>query len=87
MIVSLIQIVQTLSWLFTIVLLADVIVAYFLPPFNPIRSFLDRIIQPLLRPIQRILPSFGGLDFSPLVLLLLVQVLERVLVSLLVGLG
>lgn len=35
---------------------------------------LDRITEPLYRPIRRILPDFGGLDFSPLVVLLLIYV-------------
>ena len=37
-------------------------------------SALDRITEPLYRPIRRILPDFGGLDFSPLVVLLLIYV-------------
>jgi len=49
---------------------------------NGVRTFavaLDRITAPLYRPIRRILPDFGGLDFSPLVILLLIEVIERVL--------
>jgi YggT family protein len=40
---------------------------------------LDRITAPLYRPIRRILPDFGGLDFSPLVILILIQVIKRLL--------
>ena len=40
---------------------------------------LDRITEPLYRPIRRIMPDFGGIDFSPLVLLLLIQVLRMLL--------
>lgn len=40
---------------------------------------LDRITAPLYRPIRRILPDFGGLDFSPLVILLLIEVIEKLL--------
>ena len=42
-----------------------------------VRNFaaaLDRITEPLYRPIRRILPDFGGLDFSPVVILLLISV-------------
>jgi len=35
---------------------------------------LDRITEPLYRPIRRVLPDFGGIDFSPLVVLLLLRV-------------
>jgi YggT family protein len=44
------------------------------------RSFLtalDRITEPLYRPIRRILPDFGGIDFSPLVVLLLIIIARR----------
>jgi YggT family protein len=37
------------------------------------------LVEPLLRPIRRILPTVGGLDLSPMVLLLLIKVLEMVL--------
>jgi YggT family protein len=40
---------------------------------------LDRITEPLYRPIRRILPDFGGIDFSPLIVLLLIQVLRMLL--------
>ena len=38
-----------------------------------IGDFLYRVTEPLLRPIRRVLPSFGGVDLSPLVLILLLQ--------------
>lgn len=40
---------------------------------------LDTITEPLYRPIRRILPDFGGIDFSPLVVLLAIQALRIVL--------
>ena len=40
---------------------------------------LDRFLDPLYRPIRKILPDFGGLDFSPLVLLLIISLLSRVI--------
>ena len=49
---------------------------------NGVRTFavaLDRITAPLYRPIRRLLPDFGGLDFSPLIILLLIQVIEKLL--------
>ena len=40
---------------------------------------LDRITAPLYRPIRRVLPDFGGIDFSPLVLLILIQIVQMLL--------
>jgi YggT family protein len=47
-----------------------------------IRTFLDalnRFLEPLYRPVRKILPDFGGIDFAPLVVLLLIQVLRMLL--------
>lgn len=38
-----------------------------------IGDFLYRVTEPALRPIRRVLPNFGNIDISPLILLLLVQ--------------
>jgi YggT family protein len=40
---------------------------------------LDRITAPLYRPIRKVLPDFGGIDFAPLVVLILIQVLQILL--------
>lgn len=47
---------------------------------------LDRMVEPLFRPIRRILPDFGGLDFSPLVVLLIIKALQIVIRSTLMDL-
>ena len=49
---------------------------------NGVRAFvnaLDRLTAPLYRPIRRFLPDFGGIDFSPLVVLLLIMVVQKLL--------
>ena len=57
---------------------------------NGVRAFLsaiDRMTAPLYRPIRRILPDFGGLDFSPIVLLLTIQILRMLLRGVAADLG
>jgi YggT family protein len=49
-----------------------------------VRSFaqaLERITGALYRPIRKLLPDFGGIDFSPLVVLILIQVADMLLVG------
>jgi YggT family protein len=78
--------VLVLQWLITgltILILADVLVSFVLDPFHPVRRNLDAIVRPLLTPIRRILPPVGMLDFSPFVLLILVQVVGAFLLQLL----
>lgn len=41
---------------------------------------LDKITEPIYRPVRRMLPDFGGLDFAPLVVLILISVL-KILIS------
>jgi YggT family protein len=42
-------------------------------------DFLYRITEPVLRPIRDMLPSFGGIDISPVILILLIILIERVI--------
>ena len=48
---------------------------------------LDRMTAPLYRPIRKILPDFGGLDFSPIVVLLLIYVLRILLAGVAADVG
>lgn len=43
---------------------------------------LEKITEPLYRPIRRILPDFGGIDFSPFVVLILISILRMLLAGL-----
>ncbi len=77
---------QAISWfsqLIVILVLAHVILSYFMSPYHPIRSFVDRMVEPLLAPIRRVVPLVGMFDFSPIILIILVQLIARVLISLL----
>ena len=46
-----------------------------------IGDFLYRVTEPALRPIRRLLPNLGGIDLSPLILLLLLQAARMILSS------
>ncbi len=83
MIWFLIQLIQALSTLLVIVVIVDVVLSYFLSPFHPVRSALDRIVEPLLAPIRRVVPPVQMIDFSPIVLIILIQVVEWVLIAVL----
>lgn len=77
---------QAISWfsqLVVILVLAHVILSYFMSPYHPIRSFVDRMVEPLLAPIRRVVPLVGMFDFSPIILIILVQLISRFIISLL----
>ena len=77
------MILQVLVW----IIIAQVIISW-LVAFNVINTSsnfvrtlldaLDRLTAPLYRPIRKIMPDFGGIDFSPIVLILAIQILRKV---------
>ena len=83
----LIAIVNYVSLALSILLIAYVILSYFMDPYHPVRNTIEGMVNPILNPIRRVLPRTGMLDFSPLVALILVQILEFILRSLLISLG
>jgi YggT family protein len=70
--------------IYSLVVIVEVILTFFLPIYHPLRSFLHRLVEPALAPIRRLLPQTGMVDFSPLVLILLLQLIDILLVNLLV---
>jgi len=68
-------IVSVVEQALVLLILLKIILSYFLDPFHPIRQSIDRLIEPLLKPIRDIVPSFGRFDFSPVILMILVQLL------------
>ncbi len=66
-----------------LLVLASVIMSYFVSPYNRLRMMVDGLVEPLLAPIRRVLPSIGAFDFSPLVLIILVQLVMGVLINIL----
>lgn len=81
----LIYLINLLARILTLLVLAQAIMSYFVSPYHPVRQALDRLLDPLYAPIRRILPQTGMIDFSPLVLIILVQVVAWLLVNILVS--
>lgn len=50
--------------------------------YHPAVHFVYRVTSPILDPIRRLTPSAGGLDLSPLVAILLLELVQRVLIEL-----
>ena len=77
------MILQILVW----VIIAQVILSW-LVAFNVVNTSsnfvrtmlegLDRLTAPMYRPIRRIMPDFGGIDFSPIMLILAIQILRKI---------
>ena len=88
MLLAVIDIVLMLLWLLGIIIVVQAILSW-LVVFNVINTHndfvrsvlyaLDRITAPLYAPIRKIMPDFGGIDFSPIVVLLILMALQRLL--------
>jgi YggT family protein len=86
MVLALFSIIDMILQLATWVIIAQVILSW-LVAFNVINMqsnfvrtlalTIERITAPIYRPIKKILPDFGGIDFSPLIVLLGIQVLRK----------
>lgn len=83
----LISLVQLISFVLTLAVLAHVVASYFVSPYHPFRRALDSLVAPLLAPIRRVLPPVGAFDFSPMVLLILVWLVQEFLIRLLLGIS
>ena len=76
------MILQILVW----IIIAQIIISW-LVAFNVVNtssnfvrtllSGLDRLTAPLYRPIRKVMPDFGGIDFSPIVLILAIQIVRK----------
>jgi YggT family protein len=47
--------------------------------------FLDAVTRPMLRPVQKVIPPFGGVDISPVILIILLVGVQRYLLPLIFG--
>lgn len=75
-----ITVISIIFRILSFLVIAQVVLSYFMSPYHPVRAFLDRIVEPMLKPIRKILPKSLPLDFSPLILLIVFQVLEYILI-------
>jgi len=83
----LITIVNSIFRVLVIIVFIYTLLGYFLDRRNTIYQMVGQIVEPMLIPIRKVVPNFGGLDFSPLVLMLLLQFLNMIIVAILRGIG
>ena len=74
------QVFDLIIQLYIFIVIARVILSWVNPdPYNPIVRFLYSVTDPVLYRLQRLVPlQFGGIDFSPFVLLLALTFLKRI---------
>lgn len=76
--VVLLYFLDILSW----AIIINALLSWFLRPDNPIKSFLDRLVEPFLRPFRALFRRFAGnspIDFSPMLAILAIYLLRMLI--------
>ena len=79
--IILIDIILFLRSLLELLIIAYVILSFVMDPYHPVRRWVSSIVEPMLMPIRRVVPLVGMLDFSPIVLLLLIRILSNLIIN------
>ncbi len=83
-----VQFINLLVWILYFAMIGRVLASWLnigpSSPFFPVISLLYQITEPILAPIRRVLPSFGMMDLSPMVALLLITLVQRLIIGRLV---
>jgi len=64
----------------TLLVIVHVLLTYILDYYHPVRQWVDRIVEPMLMPIRRIVPLVGMFDFSPLILIVLIRIIFNLII-------
>jgi YggT family protein len=82
LIAAIAQVVSVVLWAYMWILIARAVISWVSPdPYNPIVRFLYRVTEPVLRPIRQRMPMAGGIDFSPMIVILAIYFLQAFLVG------
>jgi len=80
LLVSAILVIRNILELLVIV---SVILSYVMDRYHPVRRWVDAIVDPILMPIRRVVPLVGMLDFSPIILIVLIRIVSNLIINLL----
>lgn len=90
-IITFAKVISMLLSVYTYIILGAVIISWVNPdPYNPIVRFLRQVTEPVFSRVRRVLPGFffrTGLDFTPLIVLVLIVVLDQLVVGMLYHYG
>ena len=86
---ALIDLVGYAATILTVLVFIRVILSWVSPggSSHPLLLIVYRITEPLLSPVRSLLPTMGGVDFSPVIVLFGIQIAERLLIQLLAGMA
>jgi YggT family protein len=81
--IALYRLIDTIFWLLDLAVLLRVLFSWIRPDrYNPLVRFIYQVTEPILAPLRRYIPPFGGLDITPIVALLILDLLRRIVLTL-----
>lgn len=88
MIIVLAQVIHYTIQIYVLLIIMRAVLSFFpqLDRGHPVVRFLDQVVDPVMRPFQRLLPPMAGMDFSPILAILTLQMVEQITINLLMGL-
>jgi len=80
------NIVNVMFEVYSFLIIAQVLMSW-IPHdrYHPVFRFIEEITEPVLTPFRRLIPSVGGIDFSPIIALMALELVRRIILSLLAG--
>ncbi len=82
------HLLKTILYIYLFIIIVQVIISWINPDaYNPITMIMYQLSEPILRPVRRIIPSAGGFNFSPLIILVIINLLMILLISPLMDVG
>lgn len=80
--------IDVLFSLFSLLIILRSFLSFIRPdPYHPAIQFIIQMTDPILEPLRRVIPPIGMLDITPVVALILLQVIQQALVTMLISLG
>lgn len=71
-----------MTWVLTALIFLRAILSWFpIDPRNPLVTFLYEVTEPILAPLRNVIPRIGMIDITPLVAIILIQIIGQVLVN------
>ncbi len=82
------ELLKTLVWLYIIVIFIQVAISWINPhAYNPLTVIMHQLTEPVMKPARRMIPPAGGFDWSPLVVLIALNLMLILLVTPLTDIG
>jgi YggT family protein len=82
----LVYLIDLFFTLLSLAILARVLLSWVrVSPYHPAVDFLYRITEPILAPLRRAIPPIGMVDISPVIAIILLQIIQQVLVAIIRG--